>query len=112
MSKQTIGDNLQQLLKLHGDLSLSDLARETKIPQPTLHHIIEGKTKKPRRHALEALANFFSITVPQLTGAIPFSFPIPEAIKQSLKISTIPLIDWNLAKDWENHKNNYSKFDQ
>ncbi|OGV36958.1 MAG: transcriptional regulator [Legionellales bacterium RIFCSPHIGHO2_12_FULL_35_11] len=112
MSKQAIGDNVQQLLKLYGDLSLSDLARETQIPQPTLHHIIEGKTKKPRRQALEALANFFSISIPQLTGTIPLSIPIPEAIKKSLKISTIPLIDWNLAKSWKSNKNDLSKFDQ
>ena len=112
MTEQSIGENLQRLLKLHGDLSLSDLARETQIPQPTLHHIIEGKTKKPRRQALEALANFFSISVPQLTGAIPLSPTIPDAIKDTLKISTVPLIDWSLAKDWNRDKNDLTKFDE
>src|SRR3990167_10291109 len=112
MSKQAIGDNVQQLLKLHGDLSLSDLARETQIPQPTLHHIIEGKTKKPRRQALEALANFFSISIAQLTGAIPLSPTIPDAIKDTLKISTVPLIDWGSAKDWSRDKIATSKFDE
>lgn len=112
MSEQTIGDNLLRLIKLHGDLSLSDLARETQIPQPTLHHIIDGKTKKPRRQALESLANFFSISVPQLTGAIPLSPTIPDAIKDSLKISTVPLIEWNLAKNWERDKNDISKFSE
>lgn len=100
---------LQSLLKLHGDLSLSDLARETQIPQPTLHHIIEGKTKKPRRAALEALAQFFSISVPELTGACP-SLAIPDAIKESLKITTIPLIDWGLAKNWDKDQNTISQF--
>lgn len=109
MAEQTIGENLQTLLKLRGDLSLSDLARETQIPQPTLHHIIEGKTKKPRRQALEAIANFFSISVPQLTGAIPLS-AIPEALKDTLKISTVPLITWELAKNWDRSKNDISRF--
>lgn len=112
MSRQTIGENLQRLLKLHGDLSLSDLSRETKIPQPTLHHIVDGKTKKPRRQALEALAKFFSITVSQLIGATSFSPTIPDVIKESLKISTVPLIDWCFAKNWDVNKHDLSKFDE
>lgn len=112
MSQQTISDNLQRLLKLHGDLSLSELARETQIPQPTLHHIIEGKTKKPRRQALEALARFFSISIPQLTGSIPLTPNIPDAIKESLKISIVPLIDWSQARNWESDKNDLFKFDK
>lgn len=112
MSKQTISSNLQRLLKLRGNLSLSELARETQIPQPTLHHIVEGKTKKPRRQALEAIAKFFSISIPQLTGALPLSTTIPETIKESLKISTVPLINWNLAKNWESDKHDLAKFEE
>lgn len=100
MSEQTISHNLQTLLKLRGDITLSDLARETGVPQPTLHHIVEGRTKKPRRQALESLATYFSVSVPQLVGTLPLLPNIPDAIKESLKISTIPLIDWELAKNW------------
>ena len=112
MGKQAINANLQKLLKLHGDLSLSDLARKIKVPQPTLHHILEGKTKKPRRRALEALAAFFSISVSQLIGVIPLSSTIPDAIKDSLKISTVPLITWDLVKNWKNSKNDLVKFNK
>lgn len=112
MSQQTISNKLQTLLKLHGDLSLSDLAKATKIPQPTLHHILEGKTKKPRKQALEALANFFSISIHQLTGVIPFAPNIPDNIKDSLQISTIPLIDWKQAKNWERDNNDLTKFNE
>lgn len=100
MSEQNISQNLQTLLKLRGDITLSDLARETGVPQPTLHHIVEGRTKKPRRQALESLATYFSISVPQLIGTLPLLPNIPNAIKDSLKISTVPLIDWELAKNW------------
>ncbi len=110
--KQTISENLQRLLKLHGDLSLSDLARETNIPQPTLHHIVEGKTKRPRRQALTALADFFSISISQLTGAISLSPIFSEKIKSSLKISTVPIIPWDHAKEWKRAKNNLLKFDE
>lgn len=109
MAIQSVGKNLQKLLRVRGDLSLSDLARETQIPQPTLHHILEGKTKKPRRQALEALANFFSISIPQLTGTIPLSLTIPDVIKDTLKISTVPLIDWAHIKNWSRGKRNITK---
>lgn len=112
MSDHTIGENINRLLKLHGDLSISDLARETKIPQPTLHHIIDGKTKKPRAFALEALASFFSISIPQLTGAIPLTTNIPDMLKDSLKISTVPLIDWDSAKHWNTDNHKTSGFDE
>ncbi|OGT38580.1 MAG: transcriptional regulator [Gammaproteobacteria bacterium RIFCSPHIGHO2_12_FULL_37_14] len=112
MSEQPISNTLLRLIKLHGDLSLSDLARETQIPQPTLHHILDGKTKKPRRQALEALANFFSISIPQLIGVAPLSTMMSETIKNTLKISTVPLIDWSLTRNWEREKCNLAKFDE
>lgn len=112
MTEQTISNNLQLLLKLQGDLSLSDLARETGIPQPTLHHIIEGKTKNPRKNALQKLASFFSISIPQLIGELPLSTSIPNTIKESFKISTIPIIDWELAKNWDTFPKDHKRFDE
>lgn len=96
----TISSNLRHLLTLHGDLSLSELARQTEIPQPTLHHLLNGTTKKPRRGVLERLANFFSVSIPQLTGLLPLDQTIPELIKRSLNITTIPIIDWGMVCGW------------
>lgn len=112
MTEQTISNNLQLLLKLQGDLSLSDLARETGIPQPTLHHILEGKTKTPRKNALQKLASFFSVSIPQLMGELPLSPIIPKTIKESFKISTIPVIDWDLAKNWDKFQKDHKQFDE
>lgn len=100
MSEQTVSENLQHLIKLHNGISILELSKRTQIPQPTLHHILNGQTKKPRKQALEALAKFFSITVEQLTGT--HSLPkIPFALKENLKISTVPIIDWNMIKNDE-----------
>lgn len=95
-----IGSNLQHLMKLHGGISVSELARQTRIPQPTLHHILDGTTKKPRKEALEALSNFFSVSIPQLMGFLPLAPVIPNVIKESLKITTVPLISWEALKRW------------
>jgi transcriptional regulator with XRE-family HTH domain len=109
---ETISENLKTLLTLDGNLSTSELARKTNIPQPTLHRIIEGKTKNPRKEALHALAKFFSISVPQLIGTIPLSSNIPNIIKDKLKISTIPLIDWDSAKDWKHGQTQKSNHEE
>ena len=93
-------DNLQQLMKIHGNLSLSDLYRETGIPQPTLHHVLVGSTKNPRKKFLTMLANFFSISIDELTGKLPLPRLIPETIKEDLKITTLPILEWDMLPYW------------
>ena len=106
MTTQILIENLQYLMSMHGDLSASELARKANVPQPTVHHILSGVTKNPRRQSLEALANFFSITISQLTGALPLNPTISTDLKESLKISTVPIIEWSMVKTWlENQKN-------
>lgn len=97
--KPTLSANIKHLLHVH-DLSLSELARQTHIPQPTLHHLLTGFTKKPRAAILEKLAAFFSLSLEQLTGTLPFAQIIPEPLQQTLVIAAIPVIDWDSAHSW------------
>jgi transcriptional regulator with XRE-family HTH domain len=92
--------NLQQLMRIHGNLSVSDLARLTDVPQPTLHHILMGATRNPRKKSLEALSSFFSVSTEQLKGNEPLPNIIPKIIQEDLKISTIPIIAWDMLKEW------------
>ena len=110
--KTTISDNLRHLLKMHDDLSISELARQTEIPQPTLHHLLNGTTKKPRATVLEKLADFFSISIPQLVGTVPLTTTIPDSIKRSLKINTLPIIDWQSLDTWPEIKSPSQHFDE
>ena len=100
MNELILINNLQQLIRIHGNPSVSDLARLTNIPQPTLHHILSGATKNPRRKSLEALANFFSISTKQLIGEEPLPNVIPDIVKENLHIRTIPIIQWNMLINW------------
>ena len=100
MTEVTLSSNLQQLMRIYGNMSVSELARLTGIPQPTIHHILTGATKNPRKKALEELSRFFSVTVKQLTGHESLKTTIPEAIKEDLQISAIPIIEWELLKSW------------
>jgi hypothetical protein len=100
VSNMDLCSNLQQLMRIHGNLSVSDLARLTDVPQPTLHHILMGATRNPRKKSLEALSTFFSVSTEQLKGNEPLPNIIPKTIQEDLKISTIPIIEWDMLKEW------------
>ena len=100
MTTMKLSNNLQQLMRIHGNTSVSELARLTGIPQPTIHHILTGSTKNPRKKALEELSRFFSISVEQLIGNEPLPMVIPDGVKKDLQISTIPIVGWDLLKNW------------
>lgn len=95
-----LSNNLQQLMRINGNLSVSDLSRVTNVPQPTLHHILTGTTKNPRKKSLEALSAFFSVSTEQLKGNEALPNIIPKIIQDDLKISTIPIIEWDMLTKW------------
>ncbi|WP_412758173.1 LexA family protein [Legionella bozemanae] len=100
MTEMTLSNNLQQLMRIHGNISVSELARLTGIPQPTIHHILTGSTRNPRKKALEELSRYFSVSINELTGQEPLPAVIPDAVKENLQISTIPVIEWASLKTW------------
>lgn len=63
-----LSKNFKFLIEKNGGMSLSEIARLTDIPQPTLHNILTGKTKNTRLQVKEKLSKFFGITINQLTG--------------------------------------------
>lgn len=109
MTESTLSSNLQQLMRIHGNLSVSELARLTTVPQPTIHHVLFGSTKRPRKHALEALSNFFSVTIAQLVGDDELPQIIPETIKEDLQLRTVPIIAWDSLKTWPQGQQKHEK---
>jgi transcriptional regulator with XRE-family HTH domain len=109
MSEMVLSNNLRQLMRIHENLSVSDLAKVTSIPQPTLHHILSGATKNPRRQLLEKLAGFFSVSTEQLMVKDKLPNIIPEQVKENLKIDTVPIIKWDQLKTWPIAKGNKGK---
>ncbi len=87
-------------MRIHGNISVSELARLTGIPQPTIHHILTGSTRNPRKKALEELSRYFSVSINELIGQEPLPAVIPDAVKENLQISTIPVIEWESLKKW------------
>ncbi len=88
------------------DVSEAELARRTRIPQPTLHRILSGATRSPRGDSLSPLANFFSITISQLIGDDPLPKErIPGTYNPGIQGWTvIPLLNWEQATQWPQMK--------
>lgn len=62
-----IKDNLAELLAQR-KINPTYLAKETGIPQPTIHRILSGESESPRVENLNVLAAYFGVTLSGLTG--------------------------------------------
>jgi len=94
--------NLAKLMLKHGNLSVTDLAKATGLPQPTLHQLYTGFTKKPRKKTLSILAKYFGVTPQQLLGEAPLPSILPETVKSQLDLSTAVIISWDELHQWPN----------
>ncbi|MCD8524711.1 MAG: hypothetical protein LRY67_02865 [Gammaproteobacteria bacterium] len=97
---------ISQILKMllfKRDKRVTQVAREAQIPQQTLQRIVAGLSPKPHRKTLNALANYFSLSVEQLTGkeALPEDQGVASLSNiQHRPIYQIPYIDFS---DIENY---------
>ena len=65
-----LGKILKKLLFDKG-IKPADLAREVNLPSPTVHRLVTGKSTRPYKSSLNPIADFFSISVDELTGEVP-----------------------------------------
>ncbi|MCH9763032.1 MAG: helix-turn-helix domain-containing protein [Gammaproteobacteria bacterium] len=98
-------ENIKKLMIKHGNISVSDLAKATGLPQPTLYQLYTGVTENPRKKTLQALAHYFSVTVNQLLGKDALPAYLPEKIKAQLDLNTAPLLTWDDLYRWPDHIN-------
>ena len=95
-----IAKNLDYLMAKHHQNPTS-LAAATKQNQPTLHRIMTGESKDPRRTTLQPFADFFGVNVDDLrtkdlsTGLDSNVSPAPK-----MKGKGIPVISWVAAGQW------------
>ncbi|GAB4223625.1 MAG: S24 family peptidase [Gammaproteobacteria bacterium] len=89
-------ERLQVLMKRKGNLSEIDLVKLSGLPQPTVHHILSGATKRPHRKSLIALANGLDVSINDL-------FEEEDDSDGGSRIIQINIIDWRQAAQWPNH---------
>lgn len=82
--------NIQALLQ-EKDMTEAELSRKTGIPQPTLHKIMSGSTADPRISTLQAIANYFEISIDNLVTSNL------ELYKSDIKdhLQSVPIISWS-----------------
>ena len=99
--ESSISGVLKELIR-NKNLSISELARRTQIPQPTIYRIVHGEHQRPHNKTLKALSKFFNITIEQLLGLEPFRI----LTTNQLQISQIPLLNLQQVLNWPQIKPN------
>lgn len=89
---------LDRLLK-RNRLSEAELSRKINVPRATINRLVSGRTPNPRASTLQAIAEYFNVTMDQLLGKHPL-YTNQNEIATVRK--SIPIIEWASAHTWEN----------
>lgn len=91
---------LSHLLIKTGIISTASLHKLSGIPKHNLDRILNEETVTPNMKTLQQIANFFNLTVTQLTGLEPIYFNESQSINLEQKM--IPLIRLGELSAWLN----------
>lgn len=80
--------NLKYLMIERGILNVTELARLTKIHQPTLHRLLAGEVKDPKYINLKQLADYFGVVVSDLAEKDLSSTPTNHKIH----FNSVPIV--------------------
>ena len=96
-----LSHNIKKLMKAHG-ISVYELAHESGIPQPTLHKIVNGTSKKPNSKSIKKIAEYFKVDVQTLT--------LSDSEKEgSVEYKNVPIISWQGITDWLNNNTQFNR---
>lgn len=90
---QLLINNLKGLMTA-AHINEAELARQTGLPQPTLHKILAGKTSDPRYSTLVLLADFFAVSVDALYNENGVDYKNPGR-QTFAKTISIPILSWS-----------------
>tara|TARA_Y100000815_G_C13318501_1_gene491421 strand:- start:748 stop:1407 length:660 start_codon:yes stop_codon:yes gene_type:complete len=89
-----------KLLQNIYEISDSDLAKETNIPQPTIHRLRSGMSPDPKISTIKPIADFFNVTIGQICGIESLPANIhnkDDLLQRSTGILRIPILSWEQA---------------
>ncbi|ENC2022849.1 helix-turn-helix transcriptional regulator [Escherichia albertii] len=58
--------NINYLMAKRGIPNVTELAKQIRIPQPTMHRLLSGENKEPKYPLIKQVADFFRVSVPDL----------------------------------------------
>lgn len=86
----SLSNKLRELL-FERNITPTELAKNAGLPIPTVHRMVTGKTQHPNEKALEAVSQFFGISVVELVHAennAEIKIPVNSDFKK------IPVLSW------------------
>jgi SOS-response transcriptional repressor LexA len=95
IKKSKIGEILQRLMQ-EKEVHVTELARRACLKQPTVQRIASGVYQRPHVKTLKPIADFFNISIDQLTGAQPIAW-LPS---KSEIIRRVPILTPTQAASW------------
>src|SRR3990167_11545190 len=102
MGKSLIS-NILKTLMFKRSINTSQLARDTHLPQQTLHRIVSGASPNPHGKTLKPIAEFFNINLEQLKGEqqLPESIVnIDLPVISKAKAKEVPIIFWDQIEEY------------
>jgi SOS-response transcriptional repressor LexA len=93
---EALSDRIRDLMKKHDLLTEKELSIETGIPQPTIHRILTGNTKVPRKAALKAFSDFFKVPLHTLLEPNDMTQGMHETLAEPG--TRVPLLAWSNIK--------------
>lgn len=78
----------------------SELSRKINVPRATINRLVSGRTPDPRASTLNAIADYFNVSVDQLLGKQPL-FTNENKNLFSTVSASLPVIDIQETKNWE-----------
>lgn len=89
-------EKLNKLAK-NRDLTPSEIARRTNVPQPTVHRILSGQSEDPKITIIRKIAECLGTTLAEIEGAEERkqSYLIKESSPIYNQKKNVPLLDWD-----------------
>ena len=101
-----IEDVLNHLLKTY-KISEAELGRKINIPRATINRLTSGRTPDPRASTLQAIADYFDVSIDQLLGKQPL-IENKESPTAPTLAGSIPVLTWNDLKLYEKNRSQLS----
>ncbi|WZX59599.1 S24 family peptidase [Salmonella enterica subsp. diarizonae serovar 58:r:z53] len=88
--------NINLLMSQKGITNVTELAKQIRIPQPTMHRLLSGDVKEPKYALLKQIADFFKLSVQELVETDLLSTAGSQSVEPTkvctLRFTEVPVV--------------------
>ncbi|EAB4204761.1 helix-turn-helix domain-containing protein [Salmonella enterica] len=93
---EKLAANINHLMGQKGIANVTELAKQIRIPQPTMHRLLSGDVKEPKYALLKQIADFFKLSVQELVETDLLKSASNQSIEPTrvgtLRFTEVPII--------------------